>query len=369
MILGVLSDTHHDRAKALPHILKQFRERGVELVVHCGDIENEHLDSFGDFPVICALNKEQLEKSSNPHIIPFDYSPRPHWDFTTPNDRIRYYHDEVMYVGHKRSFDFLMGSEHKLIEFMEQVRNECDKIRWFFSGHMHHAVCAQSKMVTFINPGAVEDSFDGYEFAIVNTETHEIIFCRIPATKSIVETFTVGVISDSLYISKEDPGFWAKLAKEFHERDVRHIIHCGNIALDDISIKTFNEDFTVYYNLRPDQKNPKDVPDNWHLIPQNEPVVTINGYKFCVQLDLGADLIEKSEYDLHKLSLVLRKKYPEISFILCGLTCDPFYEEGEHIRIINPGGILRGGHHVEICLPRTEITMRTVPRDPVPPLE
>ena len=33
MILGVLSDSHKDRMCALPHILKEFQLRGVELVI------------------------------------------------------------------------------------------------------------------------------------------------------------------------------------------------------------------------------------------------------------------------------------------------------------------------------------------------
>ena len=274
-----------------------------------------------------------------------------------------------MYVGHKRSFDFLTGSESKLVQCIDQTRNDHDGLRWFFSGHTHHQIFAQSRMVNFINPGAVEDSFDGHEFAVVNTQNHEIVFCRIPKTKSITDTFSIGVISDSLYISKEDPTFWSKLTKEFHERDVRHIIHCGNIALGDISSETFNDDFAVYYNLRPDQQNPKNVPDHWHLIPQNEPVVTINGYKLCVQLDLGADLMDKSEIQLHKIALDLRKKFPEISYILCGLTSDAFYEEGQHMRILNPGDILKDRNFAVICLPRTEITFGHVPVDPLPPLQ
>ena len=39
-----------------------------------------------------------------------------------------------------------------------------------------------------------------------------------------------------------------------------------------------------------------------------------------VQLDLGADLLEQSEREMSKLCLGLRRKYPEISYVLCGFS-------------------------------------------------
>ena len=44
MIIGILSDTHHDRANAIPHVVEEFKKRGVETIFHCGDIEPKHLN-------------------------------------------------------------------------------------------------------------------------------------------------------------------------------------------------------------------------------------------------------------------------------------------------------------------------------------
>jgi len=362
MIIGILSATHKDGANALPHILREFKKREAELVIHCGDIEDKHLASFDGFPVVCALNAEQLEAPQ------FKIEPPPGWVFTKPNDRIRTLSGIKMYIGHKMSFQFLTGAESIFAHFIEEIRDKNDGLRWIFSGHTHHQIFLQTRLVNFINPGAVENSFDGYEFAIANTDNYEIVFCRVPKTKPVIDTFSVGVISDSLNISKEDPGFWDKLVKEFQKRGVKHVIHCGNIALEDIGREEF-EHLKVYCNLRFDQQRPQSVPENWDLLSLEKPVAVINGYKFYVQLDLGAALIDKSEFDMHKLSLELRRKHPEISFILCGMTNNAFLEEGEQVRIINPGDVLKDRNFAVICLPRTEITFGHVPVDPLPPVE
>ena len=368
MILGILGDTHEDQANATPHIIREFKRRDVELVLHCGDIEIQHIDAdlYGGLPVFCALIEEQIHTENPVKKEKFENPPKG-WTFTKPGQRIIELKDSLYaYLGHKRSFGFLKGTETELDQMMQEIRMKSDWVRWFFSGHTHHQIYKQGHLTSFVNPGAVEDSFDGYEFAIINTTNREIVFCRIPQTTPAIDDFSVGVISDSLNISVIDPGFWNKLAKEFKSRGVKNIIHCGNIALSDIGIEALGN-FQVHYKLRPDQKSDKAF-DNWHPHTIENPVVEIEGYKFYLQLDLGADLLEKSETGMHKICLDLRRKYPEISFVLCGFTNDAFYSEGQEIRIINPGDILRDRNFSVICLPRTEITFGHVPVDPLPPI-
>ena len=364
MIIGIVSDTHEDEMNALPYIIEEFKRRKVEIVIHCGDIEEKHLkpELFNNLPVICALTKNQVDKDG---VVKEAFRVAPvKWVFTEPNKRIYNLTEyQRVYVGHTTSFEFLVGSEAKLDQKLHEIRTTYDCVRWFFSGHTHHQIFKQGHLINFVNPGAVADSFDGYEFAVIDTCNGEIVFGRIPKTKSIKQPISVGVISDSLDISDMDQSFWLKLAEELRKRDVKRIIHCGNIALGDIGRPEL-ADFQVYYNLRLDQKHERIFP-NWHLISNEAPVVDIDGYKFYVQLDLGADLLEKSEYDMHKLCHALRKKYPEIKFVLCGFTNDAFYEEGEEVRIINPGDILKDRNFTVICLPRTEITFGHVPFDPL----
>jgi len=359
MILFVIGDTHQDKDKALPFIMEECRKRGGEIIIHTGDIAPEHLkpELFNDLPVVCALIEEQVTKAEF-------QTPPDGWVFTKPGNRIFTLNThEKIYVGHKLSFEFLVGSEAKLSQKLNTIATDNDLVSWLFSGHTHHQIYKQGHLINFVNPGAIQDSFDGYEFAVINTDNGEIVFCRIPKTHPVEPTFSIGVISDSLNISDMDPGFWEKLRQEFKKRDVKQIIHCGNIALCDIG-RSELEDFKVFYNLRPDQKFTGDF-KNWEQIPLDNPVVEINGYRFYIQLDLGAELIEKSEYDMHKLCLSLRKKFPEISYVLCGLTNDAFLEEGESVKIINPGDVLKDRNYAVICLRRGEITFGHVPVDPL----
>ncbi len=366
--VGVLSDTHEDKMKALPHVINQFKKRGVQLIIHCGDLYPKHLnaDLFGGLPVVCALIDEQIEKDGREkeefRIPPID------WTFTKPGERIyKLTEYESIYVGHKLSFNFLAGSGAELNRKLQEIRKNSDGVRWIFGGHTHNQIYKQDHLISFVNPGAVQDSCDGYEFAFIDLENSEIVFSRIPKTSPIKETFSIGVISDSWLISEMDPGFWKKLAEEFKRRGVTHIIHCGGIATADIGRPEF-EGFKVRYNLNKNQKNERTF-ENWELIPSEEPIVEINDYRFYVQYDLGMDLLEKSEIDMHMLCLNLRRKFPGISFVLCGFTNDAFLEEGQEVRIINPGDILTDRNFAVICLPRTEITFGHVPLDPLPDIE
>lgn len=351
MIIGLLSDTHADKAGAIPHVVEQFRRHQVDIIVHCGDIEPIHLDAdlFGNFPVICALTEGQR------HDKEFCFSPNG-WRFTKPEDRVVTLPNGLrFYVGHKRAFDFLMGSGSKLKETMDFIRRDFDSVEWMFSGHTHHQIFfKQDSMIQFVNPGAIANAFDGHEYAIIDTELKRTTFSRIPKVAPARKPFSIGVVSDSLNISDLDPDFWTKLAGQFRERHVTHVVHCGNIALNDIGHEALSK-FTVYCHLRDDQESPADIPANWNLISDHQPVVTIEGYQFYVKHDLGVSIVHQSEADMFNLSLEKKRRYPEVSFILFGSSNYAFLEEGEHARMINPGDVARSRSFVVITLPTTEI--------------
>ena len=130
MIIGILSDTHHDKVNAIPHVIAEFARRKVEVVFHCGDIEPQHLDHklFGGLPVVCALIEEQA-------AMPEFCFPPNGWRFTKPGDRIVTLPNGMrFYVGHKRSFEFLTGAETELMKTLEVVRRDYDCVQWLFSG-------------------------------------------------------------------------------------------------------------------------------------------------------------------------------------------------------------------------------------------
>jgi predicted phosphodiesterase len=223
-------------------------------------------------------------------------------------------------------------------------------------------------LLFFINPGAVEGSFGaagGHEFAFIDTENDIIIFSRIQNPIPTKKSLCLGIISDSFDVSEMIPDFWGKLCKIFQTAGVTHIIHCGNIDNNDIGLPCL-EKFEVFYNLRTDQENNKNMPKNWHLVSCEYPVVEIESYKFLVQLSLGPELLDQSEMQMHRRSLGLQKEYSGVHYILCGQTRTPFLEEAQNVMLLNPGGVMNNREYAIVKLPRHEITFGRIQRDSLP---
>jgi len=353
---GVISDTHNVDRSVIEQIVAEFKSRGVDLILHCGDIMPQHLDAklFGDFPVICALVANQ------PQIPEYVFSPAG-WAFTRPDDRVVNLGTMRVYVGHQRSIDFLLKSEQDLRRIIDEIHKRHDGLRIMVAGHTHHQILVEDDPVLFINPGAAMGGYDGYEFALIDLEKKEVIFSRIPLTPSHADPFTIGVISDTGNIMERDENFWFQLAEEFRRRDVSQVIHCGNIWSNDIGRQEF-AGFNVFCYLGDDQVNkfsdPK--PKNWHIVSKNNPIVEINGYRFYIEYSLGVDFFERSEYSMSMFSRQLSKQYHHIDFVLCGLIHSALYEEGDEVTIINPGDARKRRKFVTICLPRNEVTFGSV---------
>jgi predicted phosphodiesterase len=375
MKIGVISDTHLNSKKALEHIIQIFLQKGIELILHCGDIIPEHLDSklFGGLPVICALINEQVDACNNGKADFFKVGAEPDgWIFTRPDERIVNLGPCSAYVGHKRSFDLLTGSEEKLWQKMHDIRRDNDNCRFLLSGHTHKQTFLKSLYLGFINSGAVEGSFGaagGHEYAIIDTETDTVIFSRIQNPIPIKDKSVIGLITDSYDISEMVPDFWFKLNQAFKAAEVTDIIHCGNIEIADVGHPELSG-FTVHYYLRPDQKEPDEKPDNWRLISLEKPIVEINNYRFLVQLALGPELLDHTEVQIHKRITKLQAQYPGlIQYIFCGQTGTGLLEEMETAILINPGSVKICRDYVIIKLPINEYIFSSIQPDPLPPLE
>ena len=270
--------------------------------------------------------------------------------------------------------NFLRTSEDQFDGTLTDLREKNDGLRYVFGGHLHFQTLKEGQLVTFINPGAVKDALGwGYEYAVVDTVTGEIIFGRILPTPDDRPTFSVGVISDSLDISHRDSTFWSKLAKEFAERGVKDIIHCGNLDLKDI-VRPEAElgNFNVHYAIRSDQsyahrqlQKETNFPSNWTVISEdnlgNGAVVDINGYRFYVKLDFGLDLMSLSEHSMDAAAMEIRREHPETTFVLCGFTRQALYVEGQQVTIINPGDVNIDRSYAVVRLPCNMITYHCVP--------
>jgi putative phosphoesterase len=372
----IISDTHKDKNGALEHIIRWAKERGVEAVIHCGDIIIEHVSSelFGGLPVYCALVDGQQED-------PIFNEKCPHnWTFTRTGKRIVVLSDGTkVYVGHKKHMEFLRMSEDDFANSLADLRMEHDGLRYVFGGHLHFQTYQHGQLVSFINPGAVEDAIGwGYEFGIVDLDTQEVIFSRVLPIPDKRSDLSVGIITDSLDVSLRDSYYYERLQKEFKSRGVTHIIHCGNISIDDIGRPELT-DFDVRFAIRNDQcfeyrklKESGKIPPNWTVMSETDcnkgTVTVINGYRFFVQLNLGMELGSMNELHMDNAAMKIREDNPEIQFVLCGSMNGPLYFEGRQILVLNPGDTNTSRNFVVICLPRREITFGHVPYDPLPPI-
>jgi len=367
MKLGIISDTHDDRANALPYIIRELIKRGVDQIIHCGDIEPKHINSslFNGLPVTCAINFEQHKKIDIKN-------PPAGWAYTTHTKdnhetRIRDIDHIRCYIGHKFSSRLLLEPQTAFMKGIDELRTNFDGLRWIFAGHTHHQIFTQDALVNFINPGAVCDSINNsHEFAILDTNTGEVTFSRILRTTPIEPDFSVGIISDSLQISKIDGDFWKKLSIELKNKNVTHIIHCGNIASEDIGRSELDEFQVHYYSRVPATQRPG---NNWHAINKNRPLININGRQFYLHTILARILLEESEVEMHKECLKILENHPEVSFVLYGGTNNAFLNEGQQARIFSPGDAFSSRGYGVIKFPVTEIVLGHVPLNPFPPIQ
>ncbi len=373
----VIGDTHKCNRLVIEHIIRKGLEFGVGSIIHTGDIEKMHVDGelFGNLPVYCALVEDQ---ASDPFFV--DGTP-PGWIYTRSGPtRIVTLKDLIVaYIGHQKPMEFLRQSEEELCKGLGDLKMLKDKLRYVFGGHLHLQVCFSAGLITLVNPGAAENSLGwGYEFAFVNTETGEIIYDRILHTKDSREPFSVAVISDSLDITSIDPGFWSRFADELRERDVKEVIHCGNLYLKDIGRPEL-ADRIVHYSIRKDQlyehgkmNDTGKIPPNWKVIPDswldNGAIVVIGGYHFYVEHDLGLVYTTLSGLGMDKKAMEIGRRFPETQFVLCGLTRTFFMLEGEQVTTINPGDLNNSHCYVVIHLPNRRITFKRVPYPELPPL-
>lgn len=369
-MLGILGDTHRLEGDGLRRVIADMKIAGVRRIFHCGDLiqEDQDAEKFGNIPVVCALVDSQAED-------PAFANPPVGWTYTKPGGRIIPFEHEVAYVGHKLTWNSLNQTSSEFQHGLDKLRLENEWLRYIFSGHTHVPFLNETGLVRIINPGAITGSISGYiEYALLDTKSGELTFVQLYRTEPIIEKFIVGVISDSSRISLIDPNFWSILRDEFRKRGVTHIIHCGNILFSDIGRPELAE-FQVHYNLRDDQllrmhERPTDIPSNWQPVresKEDDPVVTINGYRFCVQLNLGATISDKSVIQTEHVCQNFREQYHELDFVLCGFTRNCTLIGGYIPYVLNPGDIINDRNFATVELgKRIAITFGHVPIDNTP---
>lgn len=394
MILGCFGDTHDEDKELIRQVVEEeFRPRGVEVIVHIGDIIAAHVDSnlFGDFPTICVLTKQQAFDPS------FSVSPK-NWRFVRPAfpfDEPQYvghcsdpqadkFITElkeycmaqriyarlvpilapsgewlVAYCGHERSFDVFRNPQ-KVGDFFAVVNQVYDGVYLAVTGHMHHQFVFRHGPITWINPGAIADAWNRtHEFSVIDTRTKEVVLGRLSTAEAKARPVTVGIVSDTGNVDELDSTFWQRLRREFLKRGVTHVICCGNFCPTDIGRPELS-DMWVYYYLLPEYGDVAVKPANWQLIPPTNPIIEICSHRFYVQHNIGPEHADFSEIQRHSTFSGLFEKYKRIDYIVAGLVSGTILQETDSYSFINPGDARDHKYFATVCLPRREYTLSAV---------
>jgi len=387
MIIGCISDTHEIDRAVIGEVIEEFKRRGVEIVAHMGDIIPEHVDPelFGGYPVICVLTKEQAFNPAffmapcNWHFVrPAYYKDQPsmggHFADQEAEKKVREleefcmqmrifarlvrFGDIVAYFGHERSFE-LFCNPQKVRDFFSELNQVRDGVYLAMTGHMHHQFLFQNNGITWLNPGAVERSWNSsYEFAVYDTKKGEAVFARLSSQESKLKPVSVGIVSDTANVSELDSGFWCRLVKEFQDRGVTNVICCGDFRTTDIGRPELSN-FHVSYYLPPHTLDCQVKQANWHRLDIEEPIIEIGGHRFYVQHGIGPEQADFSEIQRDQAFHGLLTKHGRLDFIVAGLVPDTIFQEGQHYSFVNPGDARDHKRYACICLPRREYTFGT----------
>ena len=165
MKIGVLSDTHNSLSNVI-YATETMRERGVETVIHCGDLTDFDLISrFEGFRLIYLLgNMDQACGTIVKRVQKMNPDNFAGAVFTGKLDGV------------------LVAATHGHIEgkVMELVRT--GKYQWLFHGHTHRRRDEVVRGVRIVNPGALGGTNWGLPtFCIVDLNEPDVEFIQIPS--------------------------------------------------------------------------------------------------------------------------------------------------------------------------------------------
>jgi uncharacterized protein len=153
--IGIISDTHND-VEMVKKAIRIFKERGVDLVLHAGDLTSPKImELFVDLPTRFVLGNCDLDCetiNSRAKVLGFGCVEE-HCDFTAGDKRIMLFH----------------GNNIPL--FREAVSS--GKYDYIIKGHTHTYENYVSNKTRVINPGSIYRE-DERTISILNTETDKV---------------------------------------------------------------------------------------------------------------------------------------------------------------------------------------------------
>jgi uncharacterized protein len=163
MKIGVLSDTH-DNLSNTTTVLSTYRERGIDTIVHCGDLTSPELVShFEGFRVIFTIGnmdhttgaiKKRLGKMREDNFA------------------------GMVFQGSLGGVPIAATHSHVNGKIMELVQE--GRFKWIFHGHTHEKRDEVVKGVRIVNPGALGGlGREPRTFCIVDLDAGDVEFIRV----------------------------------------------------------------------------------------------------------------------------------------------------------------------------------------------
>lgn len=164
MKIGVLSDTHNSLSNVI-YAVETLRDRGIETLIHCGDLTDFDLISqFEGFRLIYLLGN--MDQASGTIV-----------------KRVQKMNPEnfagTVFTGNLDGVSIAATHSHIEGEVMELVRSR--KYQWIFHGHTHRRRDEIVGGVRIVNPGALGGMNWGLRtFCVVDLTEGNVEFVPIP---------------------------------------------------------------------------------------------------------------------------------------------------------------------------------------------
>lgn len=167
MKIGVLSDTH-DNLDNLLTVLEILRQRGIETVIHCGDLTDFTMIShFSDFRLIYLIGNMDIATG-------------------TIKKRVEQMREDnfagLVYQG--KLDGRIVAATHSHLEgkIMELVQEK--RFDWVFHGHTHEKRDETVRGTRIVNPGALGGLVRGpRSFCIVDLTAGEVEFIELKSSR------------------------------------------------------------------------------------------------------------------------------------------------------------------------------------------
>jgi putative phosphoesterase len=164
MIIGLLSDTHNNLTNLI-YVLDVYRERGIETLIHCGDLTGlEMVPYFKGFRVIYTTGNMDITTGAIKKR--FDRMRKDNFVGTV-------FRGEIGEVPVAVTHSHIDG---KVMDLVQQRR-----YKWIFHGHTHKKRDEIIQSARIVNPGALGGlGREPRSFCIVDLEAGHVEFFGVP---------------------------------------------------------------------------------------------------------------------------------------------------------------------------------------------